>query len=171
MLTGRLLDRCPSAKVMASGFVSGHSFKSTKMGDDNSGKAGLVRSPSQTNGTESEPRVHGVLFDIAWAELPLLDRAEAVGRGYEREDDLSITLTANGATVTASTYIATRMSEQLRPYDWYMSLVLAGANEHNLPEDWIAMLRSIEVIADPLPNRSTRLNALKILINSESPML
>ncbi len=116
-----------------------------------------------TGAVARRDNVYGVLFEIASADLALLDNVEGVGRGYLREDNLSVNAIATGESYAATTYIATRTSAGLQPFDWYKALVIAGAIEHELPERWVGMLRATPAISDPEPARESRMNALQIL--------
>ncbi len=157
MLERRILARCPSAKVIGHAYIYGFLFTFEKQGEDQSGKAGLLQTQAP------EPSVHGVLYNITMSELPLLDKAEWEGRGYDRHDKLTTTLAATGKMIKASTYVATNLGANLRPFDWYKALVLAGAQEHALPSYWIAKLKAVEAIKDPVSDRKSRLHALELL--------
>src|SRR5690606_24240011 len=92
-------------------------------------------------------------------ELSALDDAEGLGKGYDRADDFPVCL-AGGQSLTAITYIAPKPEEGLKPYDWYLALVLAGASEHGLDETYIGQLREIAFEVDPNPDRKSRQDAL-----------
>jgi AIG2-like family len=160
MLSRRLRARCPSARVISVGQVYGRALAFSKRSIDGSAKATLVTNEAK------DARAYGVLFEIIVAERAALDMAEGCGAGYRRDDDLCVAV-ADGRQgrqdVRASTYIATAIAIDLPVYDWYRDLVLAGANEHKLPPEWIAALDGFVVIADPNPLRASRLEALSIL--------
>jgi len=40
------------------------------------------------------------------------------------------------------------LDDSLRPYDWYKALVLAGAREHKLPEEYIQQIENVHVVQD-----------------------
>lgn len=52
------------------------------------------------------------------------------------------------ATLTAQAYVATRTDSAYLPYDWYKALVVAGAREHALPPDYVAMLDAQPCMVD-----------------------
>ena len=56
-------------------------------------------------------------------------------------------------------YVATAVDAALRPYHWYKAYVLAGAQQHALPEEYIQRIRNVESIPDP-DLRRARANAL-----------
>jgi hypothetical protein len=106
--------------------------------------------------------VHGVLFDIADAQIGSLDSAEGVGYGYQRDE---ITLILDGTETKVFVYIAEKkaIDEALVPYRWYYDLVLAGAEQHALPSDYVAGLQAIPFTQDPKADRKSRLEALDVL--------
>lgn len=127
LLSARITARCPSARAIGAGFAKGYMLEFTKRSIDGSGKATLAPS--------AQSAVHGVVFDIADIELPALDIAES---GYERLDNFAV----DGFDQCAVTYIARAASPGLAPYDWYLALVIAGANEHALDAAYIKWLRA-----------------------------
>ena len=67
-----------------------------------------------------------------------------------------------GASVDAFTYVAQAgyVDPTLTPLDWYVALVVAGAEQNGLPEDYVEALRAVESIPDPDPRRATEARAL-----------
>jgi hypothetical protein len=61
------------------------------------------------------------------------------------------------------TYVATRLTDGIRPYDWYLNLVLAGALEHGLPEDYFEEIVATRSRPDPDLSRDTQLEAESLL--------
>lgn len=63
------------------------------------------------------------------------------------------------------TYIAreAKIDRSAKPYDWYLDLVVTGAELHALPKPYIDRLREVHAIPDPLPERPARREALKQL--------
>ena len=53
------------------------------------------------------------------------------------------------------------IDEALVPYSWYHELVIRGAEQHDLPNDYIAELRAVPFTADPEPNRESKRDAEK----------
>jgi gamma-glutamylcyclotransferase len=161
MLTQRLQNRCPSAKPWATAQVSERAVKFFKRSDDGSGKATLIE--------ERGSHVVGVVFDLDDRELPVLDKFEGAGKGYHRVDDLIILIPELQQPVIAVTYVAdlTHVDEKLQPYDWYLRLVLAGARQHGLPHQYVEELKGVVPKLDLMPDRKERLDALKLLAQSE----
>lgn len=156
MLTRRLQARTPSAQPVSRASVQGWRLCFDKLSKtDGSGKCSIQRDPAG--------EIYGAVFNISENEIGALDDAEGVGGGYTREP-IRVTLD-DGSEVSAETYQAqdTHLQPGLRPYDWYLALVIAGAEEHRLPPDYIARLRRVACIPDSKANRPTRIQALSIL--------
>ena len=158
MLDERLRHRtrCPSARVLGTGWAAGWRLGFVKRGADGSGKATMLRSPRASD------RVHGVLFTIDLAERDALDHVE--GPDYERIDDLAVERD-DAVRTLASVYIARpgAIDPTLVAFDWYRALVIAGARRHGLPAAVIAEIESVPVRPDPNPAREQRLIALEQL--------
>jgi hypothetical protein len=155
MLPARLQARCKTARLVGCALAEGADLTFSKISNDGSGKASLAPA--------SNVQTPGALFEIAGSDLPALDKAEGVGTGYERNDRFSINLTANGECVTATTYIATAIDDRLKPYDWYLALVIAGAELHAFGEQHLRRLREFDYLVDTRPSRNNRLDALAAL--------
>ena len=139
MLTRRIKARCLSATPLGIARLDGHELRWHKRSRDDSGKCDVVE--SATAGAV----VFGVLFRIEKAEERALDKAEGVGRGYEKR---TATVTCSGEPHSASVYFATDIEDSLKPYTWYKALVVAGAKEHCLPAAYVAHLEAAEAIKD-----------------------
>ena len=74
-----------------------------------------------------------------------------------------VEIVTSQGTIPCVTYIATRIKDGLRPYDWYRNLVLAGALEHGLPDTYINRIAETPAMPDPRPGRGTRQEALRVL--------
>jgi gamma-glutamylcyclotransferase (GGCT)/AIG2-like uncharacterized protein YtfP len=130
LLSGRMRERVPSARREAVAFLDHHRLVCNKRGSDGSAKANLVPAAGH--------RVWGVLYRIEGAELPLLDQFES---GYER---VGVEVrTSSGETWCASTYRSDRISEDPVPFDWYRGMILEGAREQGLPEQYLALLEAL----------------------------
>jgi gamma-glutamylcyclotransferase (GGCT)/AIG2-like uncharacterized protein YtfP len=132
MSTARLRARVPSARPLASARLDGHRLRFHKRGwRDGSGKADAAAS--------SEPETHlwGVVFRIELAEKADLDRIEGLGNGYD-EARLEVA-SPGGRRWHAWLYRAhaSAVDADAIPFRWYRDLVLAGAREHGLPDDYI----------------------------------
>jgi hypothetical protein len=155
MLTERLKDRCKSAQAIGIGVLPGYMLRFWKKSRDGSAKCTIVPSDGQ--------EVLGVLFEIAASEEPQLDNAEGLGHGYGKLDDVRVAL-VSGADIRAKTYIGEDLDESLQSYDWYRALVIAGAMQHGLAQEWITALESTACIADQDPRRIQ--SALQLLMQA-----
>lgn len=156
MLTERIKARVPSAKNPTHLALHKFRLRFHKKSTDCSGKCNIVATECD------EDMVHGVLFEVEDAQISALDRAEGVGYGYRRDE---ITVSLNGKETKIFIYVAEKdaIGEALVPYRWYYDLVMAGAEQHRLPFDYVAGLRAIPFTHDPKPDRKSRLNALDAL--------
>ena len=159
MLVERLQARCPSAKLLGVGEARGYELKFSKKSKDGSGKA----MPFETG--QSNTSIHGVLFEIAKADLGELDKAEGKGYGYDRVNDFTVVMGEQATARDVTTYIANAdyIDTGLQPFDWYLALVLAGAHQQALPAEYIETLRKVTCVRETKLKRPTRMDALKAL--------
>ena len=155
MLTTRLKARCAGAIPVGRAVADGTVIEFSKPSIDRSGKATLRR--------EAGGRTVGVLFEIPIAELGQLDCHEGVANGYERRDAFPVRLVDDDEMVRAAAYLATSPNNSLKPYDWYLALVIAGAYEHGLGDDYLSELRRVAYMLDPNDSRRTRAEAIEAL--------
>ncbi len=149
----RLLERVPSARVVAVGRLGGFDLRFHKRGQDDSAKCNAFETGRPAD------VLHGVIYSIRTGERIGLDRAEGVGIGYEVRE---LTVTTAGGELRAFSYIAQPefIDDSLRPFDWYRDLVLAGARAHGLPAAQISGIERIETVRDPDEGRRGRYIAL-----------
>jgi cation transport regulator ChaC len=151
MLTARIQERCPSAQPLGIAELPGFDLRWHKRSKDDSGKCDIV------NTGEPAASVFGVLYQIASDEKGALDKAEGLGSGY---DEAEISVRRGPDQVTAKTYVATRTDPALKPYTWYHAFVVAGAQQHSLPADYIASLEAVPATEDPDRARHDRYSRL-----------
>lgn len=152
MCGARLRERAPSARALAAIGLPDRALRFHKRGwEDGSGKCNLVRRPGAT--------AYGVVWSIDRREKGALDAAEGLGRGY-RERRMRVDLA--GEELAVFTYLAqgSHVDESLRPYDWYLAYVVAGAREHGLARDYVERLLAVPSVADPDRERAARHRAL-----------
>ncbi|EGD60650.1 hypothetical protein Y88_2763 [Novosphingobium nitrogenifigens DSM 19370] len=82
-----------------------------------------------------------------------------MGFGYKRDDDFVV----EGSTVTTSSYLGTSLDQALRPFDWYLATVIAGAEHHQLDADHVAALRSTLFVDDSNWDRKARVAAIEAM--------
>jgi hypothetical protein len=157
MLSERLKARCTSATAQKVARADNYALTFCKKSQDGSGKATIS---AATGG-----RVFGVVFDLEEGELLNLDQFEGAGKGYERKDDFQVEIADCRKPLGVVTYIAdpVYIDPNLKPYDWYLSLVVAGARQHGLPPQYIEAIEATLSISDLKPDRKSRLEALKLL--------
>jgi gamma-glutamylcyclotransferase len=149
MSLARLAARVPSARLLGVATLPGHALRFHKPGSRD-GTAKCDALPT----ADGADAVLGALYTMDDDELPLLDAAECAGLGYERR--AVAVRTADGATVMAQTYIATRTLAGLRPLDWYKEHVLRGARSLGLPPTYVEAIEAIAADTDPDPSRRDR---------------
>lgn len=143
----RLQARVPSARFVAVAELPAHRLRFHKSAGDGSAKCDAEKTGNP------EDRVIGVVYEIADAEKPDLDRHEALGFGY---DEKQVELRSEMGNLQAWVYYATRINDSLKPFHWYKDHVLIGARENGLPADYIARIEAVESIDDPRPERHGR---------------
>ena len=147
MLSSRVQERCPSARALGVAELHGHELKWHKRSNDGSGKCDVV------SAKDEKRIVYGVLFEIAESEKRELDRAEGLGNGYEEK---LVQVVFEGKPRTVTLYAATNTNSSLKPYTWYKAFVVAGANEHRLPSDYLKQLEAVEAVQDSDRERHDR---------------
>jgi gamma-glutamylcyclotransferase (GGCT)/AIG2-like uncharacterized protein YtfP len=85
--------------------------------------------------------VWGVLCDAPENEMPELDEKEGASRAYERKR-VQVVL-PDGAIREAMTYMVREKLGTVLPSREYLKLYLKGAQEHDLPDDYMEMLKCI----------------------------
>ena len=163
MLTERLKNRCPSSKKIGLAYAVDRVIEFKKPSMDKSGKATLR--------FKTGIRTPGVLFRISKKELRILDTFEGAekGGGYNRCDRFPVHLAENDEIVYTKTYLASCTKSDLKPYDWYLALVIAGICKHQLDETHLKMLRHVPCLPDPNCMRRTRCEALEVLAEAGFP--
>ena len=161
MLTTRLQARVKSASNPTPFALSHHRLHFHKRSSDYSGKCNV----KCTN--DPKDVVHGIIFDVKETEIPELDKYEGLGFGYLKE---KFSIEVDGVERDVLMYVAETdcIDDTLIPYNWYLTLVTTGAEEHGLPRDYLSMLRKVRSNSDPKPNRKTRLEALDALKNHKA---
>lgn len=160
MLTGRLQQRCGTARVLGPATAAGYAIQFSKKGRDGSGKASIRRTDARG------ALVHGVLFEIDVSERAILDRFESHPSGYKRDDHFIVETADARNRLEVSTYIAAdnKIDESLKPFDWYLALVIAGVIQHKLPDDYLEAFIKTECVRDPdHDNRRTAFKLLKTI--------
>jgi len=127
MCSIRMRKRAPSAVAIGTAYLQHHHVVCNKLGQDGTAKANIV--PRRNAST------YGVLYEISTNEMEFLDTEET---GYRRAE--KTVLNHLNKKVRVQTYVAFRLTHQPVTTDWYKSLMVQGATEHGLPEDYIRVL-------------------------------
>jgi len=124
--------------------------------DDGSAKCNIIETDS------SDDVVHGVIYEFNSEEKKKLDSAE--GRYYSETmpfgkfDDVLVYLAKKE-----------RIKDNLLPFTWYKDIVIAGAQHHKLPEEYISFIESFNATTDPAQERDKK-NRLIVWSNNYEGM-
>lgn len=88
--------------------------------------------------------VWGALYEIDGACLDALDRFEEAPRAYRR-DTVRVT-DDDGVELEAFIYFANKTGD-FAPSRQYLGLIINGARDHNLPEEYIESLQAVRTYA------------------------
>jgi hypothetical protein len=102
-------------------------------------------------------RVHGALYHVPDRQRHLLDRAEALGVGYDRAR-VRVHFALTGRTESAWTYVGRRdqLDHGALPFAWYREFVVRGAGALGAPTSYLDALRRVGVRSDPDSDRERR---------------
>ena len=131
----RMRERVPSAWPEGTARLPGYRLVCDKAGADGSGKANLR--------ADSASEVWGAIYSLDSADWVDLDAHEL---GYER---LLVEVSLRDGKLRAHTYLSPRTTPDPIPFAWYKRLIIEGAREHALPDDWIRTLEAWPERADP----------------------
>ncbi len=135
MSRARMVTRVPEAEDLGKGVVEDWALVCNKSGTDGSAKANLVARPGA--------QLWGVVYRLPVRRLAELDVIEG---GYER---FPVPVWIGEARLRCQVYASDRLTDDLRAFDWYRDLMVAGAEEHDLPEAHVEQLRSLPVRPAP----------------------
>ena len=119
--------RCPASRPLGAARLARHRLAILQ-----AGYATVERHPRST--------VHGVLYDLALADVPALDRYEGIARGLYRKV-MQPVLRKGAGPVTALVYVGVGPSGG-EPRLGYMKGVIAAAETAGLPAAYIAFLET-----------------------------
>ena len=98
---------------------------------------------------------YGVAYEISADDLAHVEFSEGVSLGNYLRAELDVETLA-GAALRAVTLTSSKRGDGIRPSTRYMSLLIEGAIEHGLPEDWIAMLRGVPAVVESAAAKAAR---------------
>jgi hypothetical protein len=88
--------------------------------------------------------VFGVLYEITEADLAHVELTEGVHVGNYRRAVIAVEpLGAPDDPIEACTLVSDHRASELLPTRRYMARLIAGAEEHGLPADYVAFLRTL----------------------------
>lgn len=98
-----------------------------------------------TGAANIEPRegasVWGIVYTVTEQELLKLDKAERVRNGDYKRQNVVVSPVNNPLDAVA--YVALKKGDNLKPSKEYLSYLIKGAKEHELPIDYISFLEGI----------------------------
>jgi hypothetical protein len=150
MCRDRLLDRVPSARYEFVVSLSGHALRFHKRSIDDSAKADAFFTE------EEDHKVWGIVVDVPEDDRGKLDRAEGLGQGYTSQDVTVLDCDGNPYQVVAYLAEESHIDSHLRPYDWYLALVVDGARARGLPDPYVKDVEAVPAVPDPEPDRPSR---------------
>ncbi len=113
--------------------LEGYELNFDKISRGGTGTGNMVRAEGKT--------VWGVLYRLTEQQLRALDRFESVPEHYRRIE-VNV-LDEQGNRLPAQVYVARKVRKGLKPDRVYLQRILQGAEEHNLPADYLERLRKI----------------------------
>jgi len=85
----------------------------------------------------------GVLFEIDDSALKGIDNFEGYPSEYDRKEDFVVNVF--GKTVTAMFYFQADQSFGGKPAEDYITRIIEGAVENNLPREWVTKLEGYKI--------------------------
>lgn len=146
----RLRARVGDVELVATAVLRGARLAFRKVGQDGSAKADVVFA----QGTPDT--VPGAVYRLTEEQAVVLDGVEGVGRGYERR---TVDVELDGAERRRCfTYLAmpAYVDETLRPFAWYVELVVHGAGYHGFAREYVERLMREPTVSDPDPARAAK---------------
>ncbi len=160
MSVKRMKKRVRAAKLQGTASLAEHQLRFHKVSRDGSAKCDVIYT------REAEDVVYGLLYEMSEEDQEILDRAEGLGKGYERTQ---VTVVDSlGKEIQAFTYYATEINESLSPYHWYKNHVVRGAEEAGLPQKYLMMLFRVKSKEDPDAQQAYTENSLYKKSESET---
>lgn len=149
MCTGKLRQVARSAVPEFIGKMENHQLVFNKLSIDGSGKGNVA--------FKKDSHVWGVVFRISDEDRAPLNTSES---GYKSCESVEV-VDSLGNKHRVQCYIAKEenIRPNLRPFDWYLTFVVRGAKQHDLPPQYIEYLDSFEFNIDTDTNRANLRNA------------
>lgn len=151
MHAGRIRTRIPGARPIEAAILEGHALNFHKRSRDGSAKCSV--------GPDVTQHVAGVVYRFPTPALARLDRFE--GAGYRRGVVL-VSGVRSGRRYRAYCYAAKAhaVDEECIAFEWYRDIIVAAAEAHSMPIDYVDRLRRVPARPDPNGPRHRRHVAL-----------
>jgi hypothetical protein len=92
-----------------------------------------------------DAEVLGVLYEVSAADLAHIELTEGVPIGNYRPTEITVVAFAEPErALSAVTLVSDRRDPRLCPSDRYMRCLIAGAEEHGLPAEYVEFLRRVQ---------------------------
>lgn len=138
----QMTERCSSALFVGIALLPDYRLDFPRWSENRGcGVAGVVDAPGEG--------VWGVLYEIDDSQVKTLDQNEGYRPG-RRENDYTrrkVTVLQSGVSresIVSDAYFATPQPNPPKPNDEYMSQLLKGARQWELPSEYIAFLEGVE---------------------------
>lgn len=148
------LDRCI---VVSTAWMDGWALRFHKRGGDGSGKCDAFRTDA------TRDRLHGIVYELSASQKSRLDDIE--GSGYTSHGSRAMTACGE-LDVVLYTAVVDCIDAALRPFDWYLALVAAGAAAAGLPAAYVRDLQGTPCTPDPDHDR-TALNRALLCVSGQ----
>lgn len=135
----RIELRLGTCEVIAVVRLDGYALRFHKRGGDGSGKCDAFHTGNAAD------CLYGVAYALSQAQREKLDEFE--GPGYASRD-VSVQMPTGMITAYAYVARAEHVDATLQPFDWYKSIVVAGARRHALPAEYIARIAAVSASPD-----------------------
>ena len=142
----RLVDRVPNARYIGTTQLDGYRLTFHKRSVDGSAKCNLLHTAA------SDDVAYAAVYFVPENEIPTLDAAEGLGKGYYKQQ---LVVVVDGQSFNTFTYLASRthLVSDLEPYHWYKGFVLAGARKLDFPSDYVEQIDSVSSKQDSVLER------------------
>lgn len=138
MDTNQMQQRLESAclSVVSVAKLVGWHLVFDKISKDGTGKANLLQ--------DEHGEVWGVVYQITDEQMTKLDGFE---KGYSRKE-VEIALREDNTRLNVITYISDKRNSTLHPSRDYLHIIIQGAREHHLPEEYIRQIATQAGVQD-----------------------
>ena len=127
MSSERLKERIPSVWSVTTARLNNYRFICNKIGGSRVCYANIEY--------DENSHLYGVIYKLKPDDFNTLDIYEG---NYQRKE---VKVETNSKEINAITYISEYTGDNLQVDDWYKEHILAGAREHQLPEEYFQTIR------------------------------